>query len=491
MGHSEDVGTETTSAKVPDRRHASRRWYALAVLCTAFFMGVLDSTSVYTALPSIAEDLAFSAAGIQWVITAYGVTVGGLLLLGGRVADLIGRRRVFMTAVAMFAAASLLCGLSWSSEVLIAARAAQGTGAAIMTPAGLSILMTIFPDGRDRNRALGIWGGLGGIGATAGLLLGGILTDWLGWEWIFFTNVPVCLGVLTLSPILLPESRDRGQRRSFDLPGAAAITAALVLLLYGLFTVADVGWRSAQPIVLVTAAIFLGALFVLIESRSAAPLVPLRIFRSRTLVGGNVVILVAGIAVDGLLIIVTLYAQQVLGYSAIQFGLAMAVMTVMSVVGVLAGQHIVTRIGFRPVAATGMTLLGVACLLLTRVSTDGTFVDDLLFGLLVFGAGMGAAFVAAQIAALTGVPEGESGLASGIEETSFAVGTTLGVAVVTAVAVSQTNHLLAGGTAPVLARVEGFQLAFGVAAGVAFLGLLAALALLGPRRRDIESSPER
>lgn len=481
--------TEITSAELPDPRQASRRWFALAVVCTAFFMGVLDSTSVYAGLPSIAEDLAFSAAGIQWVLTAYGVTVGGLLLLGGRVADLMGRRRVFMTAVALFAAASLLCGLAWSSEVLIAARAAQGTGAAIMTPAGLSLLMRMFPDGRDRNRALGIWGGLGGIGATAGLLLGGVLTDWLGWEWIFFTNVPVCVGVLALSPVLLPASRDRGPRRGFDLAGAVTVTAALVLILCGLFTVAEVGWRAAQPIGLVAAAVVLGALFVLIESRSAAPLVPLRIFGSRTLVGGNVVILVAGIAVDGLLIIVTLYAQQVLGYSAIQFGLAMAVMTVMAIVGVMIGQHVVTKFGSRPVAAAGMTLLGVACLLLTGVSADGTFVGDLLVGLLIFGAGMGAAFVAAQIAALAGIAEEDSGLASGIEETSFVVGSTLGIAVVTAVAVSQTDHLLAGGTPPMLARVEGFQVALAVAAGFAFLGLLAALTLLGPRHRSEVESP--
>lgn len=469
--------TGTAPDRSPRSRPGSRRWYALAVVGTAFFMGVLDSTSVYAALPSIATDLAFSAAGIQWVMTAYGVTVGGLLLLGGRVADLLGRRRVFMTAVALFAAASLCCGLAWSSEVLVAGRVAQGLGAAIMTPAGLSILMTVFPDGPDRNKALGVWGGLGGIGATAGLLLGGALTDALGWAWIFFVNVPVCLAVLALSPALLPESRDRDRTRTFDLAGALTVTGALVLLLYCLFTVADAGWRTVQTTTLAAGAIALGALFVVVESRSAAPLVPLRIFRSRTLLGGNLVILVAGIAVDGLLIIVTLYAQQVLGYSALQFGLAMAVMTATSVVGVMIAQHVVTRIGFRPVAAAGMTLLGAACVILAQLSAHGTFVDDLLMGLLVFGAGMGAAFVAAQIAALTGVTDDESGLASGIEETSFAVGTTLGVAIASGVVVMHTNRLLGEGTAPVLAQTAGFQAALYVAAGFAALGLVAALTL--------------
>jgi EmrB/QacA subfamily drug resistance transporter len=471
----------------PDRHHRappdSRRWYALAVIGTAFLMGVLDSTSVYAALPSIATELAFSAAGIQWVMTAYGVTVGGLLLLGGRIADLVGRRRVFMTAVALFAAASLCCGLAWSSEVLVAARVAQGVGAAIMTPAGLSILMTVFPEGPDRNKALGVWGGLGGIGATAGLLLGGALTDALGWAWIFYVNVPVCLAVLVASPLLLPESRDRDRARTFDLAGALTVTGALVLLLYALFTVTDVGWNPLQTATMAAGAITLGGLFVVFESRSVAPLVPLRIFRSRTLLGGNLVILVAGIAVDGLLIIVTLYAQQVLGYTALQFGLAMAVMTGTSVAGVMIAQHVVTRIGFRSVAAGGMALLAAACLILAQLSAHGTFVSDLLMGLLVFGAGMGAAFVAAQIAALTGIADHESGLASGIEETSFAVGTTLGVAVASGVAVSHTSSLVSGGTASVLAQTAGFQAALYVAAGFAVLGLVAALTLLGPRQR--------
>lgn len=453
-----------------------RRWFALALLCTAFFMGVLDATSVYTALPSIVEDLEFAPAAIQWVVTAYGLTVGGLLLLGGRLADLLGRRRVFVTAVGIFAVASLLCGLAWSSEVLIAARVLQGAGAAILTPAGLSILMTIFPDGPDRNTALGVWGGLGGTGATAGLLLGGPITEGLDWSWIFWINVPVCAGVLALSPILLPESRVRG--RSFDLTGAITITASLVLIVYALSTVPGRGGWTAQAAGLVAAALVLLALFVLVESRVASPLVPLHVFRSRTLVGGNLVILIAGMAVDGLLIIVTLYTQRILGLSAIQFGLAMAVMTVVSVGGVLGGRHLVTRAGFRWVAAAGIGLAGLACVLMTRIPVEGGFVGDLLVGLLIFGLGLGGAFVAGQIAALTGVAEHESGLASGIVETSFAIGTTLGVALASAVAVTRTDRLVAAGAEGLVAETEGFRLAFWVLAGLTLLGVAAALTLL-------------
>ncbi|MDV6011762.1 MFS transporter [Haloechinothrix sp. LS1_15] len=455
----------------------SRRWFALALVAAAFFMGVLDSTSVYTALPTIALELSFSPGAIQWVITAYGITVAGLLLLGGRLADRLGRRRVFLTAVGVFAAASVLCGLAWSSDVLVAARVVQGAGAAILTPAGLSILMTIFAEGRDRNRALGVWGGLGGMGATAGLMLGGPITDGLGWSWIFWVNVPVCVGVLALGPVLLPESRARG--RSFDVAGAVAITAALVLIVYALSTVPGRGWWAFHTAGPAVAALVLLAVFVAIEARSGAPLVPLRLFRSKVLVGGNLVMLIAGMSVDGLLIILTLYAQRVLGYSAIQFGMAMVVMTLVSVGAVIVGQHLVTRLGLRLVASGGMTLIGLACLLLTQVPLDGRFVGDLLVGLLIFGVGMGAAFVASQIAALTGVADHESGLASGIEETSFAIGTTLGVALASAVAVAHADRLIDAGAATAVAETEGFRFAFGVLAGVTVLGVIAALTLLG------------
>jgi EmrB/QacA subfamily drug resistance transporter len=461
-----------------------RRWRALALLGTAFFMVILDGTIVYVALPSIDEALGFSGGGLQWVMSAYLLTFGGLLLLGGRSADLLGRRRMFMVGVALFAASSLLCGLAWSDQVLVAARVLQGIAAAILAPTALSLLTTIFEEGPERNKALGIWGGIGGVGATSGLLIGGPVTDGLGWEWVFFINVPVGLGVLALCPVLLPESRAPVTRRVYDLGGAVTITAALVLLVYAVSEAPDVGWTGAQTIGSIAAAVALTAAFVRIEARSEAPLVPLRIFRSRTLVGGNLVLLAAGAALDGTLIIVTLYAQEVLGYSTVQFGLGVAVLTVMSVAGAVGGQALVTRVGLGPVALAGMLLVCGACLVLTHVSVDGSYFGDVFLGLLLFGAGLGATFVAAQIAGLSGVAEQESGLAAGLVDSSFNIGSALGIAVLSSVAIARTEDALASGRIdPLFAMTEGFQTAFLVALGIAVLGALLAVGLL---RREHE-----
>ena len=462
-----------------------RRWRALALLGTAFFMVILDGTIVYVALPSIDEALDFSAGGLQWVMSAYLLAFGGFLLLGGRSADLLGRRRTFMVGVALFAASSLLCGLAWSGGVLIAARVLQGIAAAILAPSALSLLTTVFEEGPERNRALGIWGGIGGVGATSGLLIGGPVTEGLGWEWVFFINVPVGFGVLALSPALLPESRVSVSRRIYDVAGAVTITAALVLLVYAVSEAPSVGWGDVQTIGSIAAALVLGVAFVRIEARSAAPLVPLRIFRLRTLVGGNLVLLTAGAALDGTLIIITLYAQEVLGYSTVEFGLGVAVMTVMSVLGAVAGQAVVTRIGLRPVALTGMILVGAACLVLTQVSVDGSYFGDIFLGLLLFGAGLGATFVASQIAGLSGVAERESGLAAGLVDSSFNIGSALGIAVLTTVAAARTDDELAGSDQPVstaLAMTEGFQAAFLVASVIALVGVVLTLVLL--RRED-------
>jgi EmrB/QacA subfamily drug resistance transporter len=459
----------------------SRRWLALALLGTAFFMVILDGTIVYVALPSIDEALGFSAGGLQWVMSAYLLAFAGLLLLGGRSADLLGRRRMFMVGVALFAGSSLLCGLAWSAQVLVAARVLQGTAAAILAPTALSLLTTVFEEGPERNKALGIWGGIGGVGATSGLLIGGPITEGLGWEWVFFINVPLGLGVLALCPVLLPESRAPVRRRVYDLAGAVTSTAALVLLVYAVSEAPEVGWGGWQTLGSIAAAVALGAAFVLVEKRSAAPLVPLRIFRSRTLVGGNLVLLTAGAALDGMLIIVTLYAQEVLGYSTVQFGLGVAVLTVMSVVGAVSGQALVARVGMRPVALAGMILVGAACLVLTQVSVEGSYLGDLFLGLLLFGAGLGATFVASQIAGLSGIAEQESGLAAGLVDSSFNVGSALGIALLSSVAVARTKDVLAGPEAPdsaALALTEGFQTAFLVALGIALLGALLALVLL-------------
>jgi EmrB/QacA subfamily drug resistance transporter len=470
-----------------------RRWLALGLLGTAFFMVILDGTIVYVALPSIDEELGFSASGLQWVMSAYLLTFGGLLLLGGRSADLIGRRLMFMAGVALFAGSSLLCGLAWSDQALIGARVLQGIAAAILAPTALSLLMTVFEEGPERNKALGIWGGIGGVGATSGLLIGGPLTEGLGWEWVFFINVPVGLGVLALCPALLPESTNPLRPRVYDIPGAVTITTALVLLVFSVSEAPEVGWTAAQTIGALAASAALVAAFVLIEARSAAPLVPLRIFGSRTLVGGNLVLLAAGATLDGMLIIVTLYAQEVLGYSTVQFGLGVAVLTVMSVAGAVGGQALVTRIGLRPVALTGMSLVALGCLYLTQISVDGSYFADVFLGLLVFGLGLGATFVASQIAGLSGVTEQESGLAAGLVDSSFNIGSALGIAVLSTVAVTRTDDLLRGADQsidPALAMTEGFQTAFLVGLVIAALGAVLALLLFGPRDQAEDSAIE-
>jgi EmrB/QacA subfamily drug resistance transporter len=426
---------------------------------------------------------------------AYLLCFGGLLLLGGRTADLLGRRRVFMVGVALFGASSLMCGLAWSGGVLIAARVVQGASAAIMAPTALSLLLTVFPEGADRNKALGIWGGLGGIGATAGLLIGGPVAEGLGWEWVFFINVPVALAVLLLTPRLLPESIDEECVRCFDLSGALTVTTGLVLLVAGITEAPDAGWTDPSTLVFLGASLALFALFRRIEQQSAGPLVPLRIFRSRSLVGGNVVLLTAGMCIEGMLLIVTLYAQEVLGYSTIQFGLMTAVMTVMSVVGAYSAQATVAKIGARSVGAAGMLLIGVACVVLTQVSAGGSYLEDIFLGLLVFGAGLGAAFVASQIAALSDVAERESGLAAGLVDSSFNIGGALGLAILSTVTVARTDAV-SGGASPdagLQALTEGFQAAFLVAVGFGLLGLLAALALLPrstPEEAPASAGPE-
>jgi EmrB/QacA subfamily drug resistance transporter len=458
-----------------------RRWWALALLCGAFFMVILDAAIVTVALPSIEEELGFSAQGLQWVVSAYALTFAGLLLLGGRAADLLGRRRVFMVGLVLFTAASLLCGLAWSDEALIGARAFQGIGAAIMTPTALSIITTTFQEGAERNKALGIWGALGGIGATTAWLIGGPLVDGPGWEWIFFINVPVGLAALALSPLLLRESRAATARRSYDPAGALTITGALALLVYAIVEAPDTGWGDPQTILLLVASAALLAAFVLIESRHRAPLVRLGIFRSRTIVGANAVMLVFGTLPYGLGFVLTLYAQQVLGYSAVKFGLTSLVFPAAAAVGSILGQGIVLRVGFRPVAAVGMALMGGGAFLLSQVSVGGSYFGDIFFGLLVFGPGVGLAFVTASIAALAGVAERESGLASGLSNTSFQIGAALGVAIVSTVAVTRTEDYLAANADanPLVAMTEGFQSAFLAVAILAGIGVALALLLLG------------
>ncbi|HVX44382.1 MAG TPA: MFS transporter [Mycobacteriales bacterium] len=442
----------------------SRRWTALALLCVAAFMVILDASIVTTAVPSIETAVGFTGAGVQWVMTAYIVTFGGLLLFGGRAADLFGRRRIFVAGTALFVLTSLLCGLASSPGALIGFRAGQGIAAAIMTPSAFSIVLTLFPDGPERNQAIGIWGAVSGVGGTAGALIGGPLTDHLGWEWIFFLNVPVGLAVLAVAPLLLPESRPGG--RGLDLGGAATVTGALALLIYAVSEGPRAGWSGGRTAVPLAVAVVLLAAFALIESRVADPLLPPRILRSRTLVGGNLIGLVSGMAAFGQGFILTQYGQQVLGWSASRYGVASAVMPVLAVVGSIVGQHLVSRLGFRAVAAGGMVLLAAGCLLWSGISADGGFVADLLPGMLVFGPGLGAGTVAGSIASVAEVRAEDSGLASGINNASFQIGGALGVAILSSVAVSRAG------------LTHGFAAALGVAVAFGLIGLLVAAVLL-------------
>ena len=474
-------------ASTPD----PRRWFALALLCGAFFMVILDAAIVTVALPSIQRKLSFSSVSLQWVVSAYALTFAGLLLLGGRAADLLGRRRVFVVGLAIFTIASLLCGLSWSPAALIGARALQGLGAAVMTPTALSIIMTTFEDGSERNKALGIWGSLGGIGATAAWLIGGLLVDGPGWQWIFFINIPVGIAALALSPVLLRESRASTAERSYDPAGALTITGALGLLVYGVVEAPSNGWGDVRTVGPLAVSAALLVAFVLVELRQRAPLIPLRIFRSRTIVGANSVMLFFGAVVYGMPFILTLYTQEVLGYSAVRFGLTSLVFPVGAAIGSISGQAIVPRVGFRLMASAGMALMAGGSFLLTQVSVGGTYFGDIFFGLLCFGPGVGLAFVTASIAALAGVPEHESGLASGLSNTSFQIGAALGVAAVATVSVSRTKDFLTANVhATHLAGLDhGFQAAFLASGLIAVLGVIAGLTLLGGPEAAGEPAP--
>ena len=467
-----------------------RRWYALALLCGAFFMVILDANIVFVALPSVEADLGLSEQGLQWVISAYALTFAGLLLLGGRAADLLGRRRVFMVGLLLFTGASLLCGLAWSPGALIGARALQGIGAAIMTPTALSIISTTFGEGPERNKALAIWGMNGAFGATAGYLIGGPLVDGPGWEWIFFINVPVGLAALALCPVLLRDSRATVATRSYDPAGALTITGALVLLVFGLVEAPEAGWGSPQTILVFAGAAALVAIFAAIESRHPAPLLPLRVLRSRTLVGANLVMLLFATVAFGMPFILTLYAQQVLGYSALEFGASFVVTPVAAAIGMIVAQTAIPKLGFRTVAATGMALLGAGSLVLTQASAGGSYFGDVFLGILIFGAGIGPVFATATIAGLAGVKEREAGLASGLSNTAFQLGGALGVAIASTVAVSRSESFLAAndGASPLVVLTEGFQSAFVACVVMAGIGVALALLLLGRPRR---AAPER
>jgi EmrB/QacA subfamily drug resistance transporter len=464
-----------------------RKWLALALLSVVQFMVVLDIAIVNVALPSIKDDLGFSQENLQWVISAYALVFGGFLLLGGRLADVLGRRRIFLIGLVVFTVASLLDGLAWSEGALIGARALQGLGAAIISPAALSILSTTFAEGRERNIALGVWGAVGGFGAAAGVLLGGILTDSLGWAWIFFVNVPVGAIAFGLVPLLLAESRDARVKR-FDFPGAVFVTGGLSSLVYAITQAGQDGWLAGRTLGFFAAALVLLVAFIGWELRHPEPLMRLGILRIRTVSGANVAGFILGTATFSMFLMLTLYMQQVLGYSAMKTGLGYLAVAGTAILWSAVAAQLVTRVGVKPVLVAGMTFLTAGVVYFTQVSVGGSYLGDLLPGFLLIGIGLGFSFVPISIAALAGVQPAEAGLASGLINTSQQIGGALGIAALSTIATTRTSEAVTDGSALPVALVHGFTGAFVAGAIVAGAGILAALTLI--RRDELEQAPE-
>ena len=460
-----------------------RRWRALAVLALAQFMVVLDVTIANVALPAIQADLGFSALDLQWVVGAYTLTFGGLLLLGGRTADLLGRRRMLSIGLGVFALASLGAGLAPSSGALIAVRALQGAGAALLSPAALSIVTVTFAPGRERGIALGVWGALAGLGGTAGVVAGGLLIDSLGWEWVFFVNVPIALVALVAIPMTIRESRADASTRSFDVAGAVLATVGVSALVLGVIRSDVLGWGSAEVLALLGGGAGLLAAFALVETRAAAPLVPPRLARSRPLALSGVALALNGSAFIGMFYLSALFLQGVRGASAIETGLQFVPMGVTAVAGAMLAQSLVGRVGARVVIALGALLGGGALLLLSTATPGGSYAGDLLPGFLLYGASISLIGVPAQIGAVTEVTDQDAGSASGLLSAGYQVGSALGLAVITTIATGHVDDLVGSGVSPVVARTAGFERGLQVAAGLAIANVVIALALSGRRSR--------
>jgi EmrB/QacA subfamily drug resistance transporter len=484
--HSEREVLVIALAQSPVAEQSVHRWRAFAVLAVSYFMTIIDLTIVNVALPTIGRKLHFSETNLQWVVTAYGLTFGGFLLLGGRAADLLGRRRIMMIGLAVFTAASLACALATTDTFLIVMRGIQGLGAAIVLPAALSIVMNMFPEGAERNKALGAWGAVAASGATVGLILGGVLTRYLGWEYIFFLNVPIGLAALVLARRIVPESRLDVKRRRYDPFGAFTVTSGLLLLVYALSQAPQHGWGSVRTISLLAAAAVLVLAFIVIETRVEAPLLPLRIFRLPTVAGANAVGLLLGASFFGFIFVGTLYMQQVLGYSALQTGLAWLAASVTSVALAGLSQALVTRVSAKFVMAVGMGLIGGGILWTTAAPVDGRFWHDLAGPFFVAGAGTAFAFIPVSIAALAGIAAKEAGLASGLLNTSQQVGGAIGVAIASTVAATHFKTLVDSGSAAPAALTGGFQWAFWVCGAIALTAVPITFLLV--RSRDLVSA---
>ena len=459
-----------------------RRWRAFTLLAVAFFMTVVDLTIVNVALPTIGRKLHFPESDLQWVVTAYALTYGGFLLLGGRAADLLGRRRLFMAGLAIFTAASLACALATSDTFLIIMRGIQGLGAAVVLPAALSIVMNMFGDGAERNKALGAWGGIGATAATAGLLAGGLLTQYAGWRYIFFLNVPIGAAALLLARRVVPESRLRRTRRRYDPLGAVTVTGALVLLVYAISQAAAVGWTSTRTLAMLAASAAMLAGFLVIETRAEAPLLPLRLFRLKTLAGSNAVAFLLGGSFFSLFFIGTLYMQQVLGYSALKAGVAWLATSVTALALAGPAQMLVTRASPRLVMAAGMAMIGAGILWAAQVPVHGNYWANLA-GPLFLAGGVAFAFVAVSIGALTGVADHDAGIASGLLNTSQQLGGAIGVAVASTVAATHSRLLLSQGHTTAVSLTSGFHWAFWVVGLTALAAVPVTFLLI--RRREL------
>jgi EmrB/QacA subfamily drug resistance transporter len=489
---------DVLSRRAATAGHRASPWLVLVLVGLAQFMVVLDATIVNVALPSIQRGLGFSAENLQWVVNAYTLAFGGFLLLGGRAADLFGRRRLFFIGVALFSVASLINGLAQSAGVLVAGRALQGLGGALVSPAALSIISTTFAEGRERTRALSVWSTIAVGGGAVGLLLGGVLTDLVSWQWVFFVNVPIGAAALVLSARYVPESRSPGVHRGIDVGGAASVTGGLLVLVYAIVNAQSAGWLSGRTLGLVGLAVVLLVGFVLIETRHRSPLIRLGALRSRSLAGANLAMLAVAAGMFAMFFFASIYVQEVLNYSPLKAGLAFLPVTAGIVAGAGLSQQLIRRFGVRAVGMTGMSLAAAGLLLLSRVSVDGSYLADLLPGLLTMALGMGLTFVPLTLIATTNIDAGDVGLASGLINTAQQVGGALGLAILATLAADRTSSSLSAlGHAPALtdrtsALVSGFQLAFLVSAallasGVALLGLVV-------RRRhvetiDLESAP--
>ncbi|HUA11961.1 MAG TPA: MFS transporter [Solirubrobacteraceae bacterium] len=475
--------TASDTAPQLERAERHKKDRILLLLAMTQFVVVIDASIVNVALPSIGAALHFSRDDLSWVVNAYTLTFGGFLLLGGRLSDLLGRRRMFIVGLVVFSLASLAGGLAQSETWLITARAIQGFGAAIVSPAALSIITNTFAEGAERNRALGVWGAVAGAGGAAGVLLGGLLTSGLSWRWVLFVNVPIGLTAAALAPRTLTESRSEDGTEGFDIPGAVTVTAGLALLVYAVVEAVNEGWGSTATILRLAGAAALLAAFVVIELRQRHPLVPFSIFRLRTLRGADVVGLLVGMSLFSMFFFISLYMQDVLHFSPLKTGISYLPLAAGIVISAGAASALVTRFGFKPTLIAGLLMIAVALLWFSDVKAPGgSFTADVLGPSILAALGLGFAFVPITIAAVTGVRPHEAGLASGLINTSQQVGGALGLAILATVANSRTQTVIASGVhSTAIALTKGYQVAFTVGAGFAILGAILAAVLISSR----------